>query len=62
VVTSDFVVHEAQPVERLPKARKDDADVQVRGMRLCLCSCVVKVVYFIDDVQLSTGRWAARRA
>jgi hypothetical protein len=26
----DFYVDDAQPIERLPKARKDDADVQVR--------------------------------
>jgi hypothetical protein len=30
----DFYVDDAQPIERLPKARKDDADVQVRGWRV----------------------------
>jgi hypothetical protein len=28
----DFYVDDAQPIERLPKSRKDDADVQVRAV------------------------------
>jgi hypothetical protein len=32
----DFYVDDTQPIERLPKARKDDADVQVRGVAFCL--------------------------